>query len=239
MRVGLFVTCLADLNRPSVALATLKLLEQGGHEVVVPAQQTCCGQPALNGGHRALARQLAQKLMAEFADCDCVVLPSGSCAATLRLHYAELFEQAEEQARARQFGSRVYELSQFLTEVAPQPVTVQRALRITYHDSCSGLRELGIQQQPRALLQQVAGLELQEMHEADQCCGFGGTFALKYGELSCKITDRKCSNIEASGADMVVGGDLGCLMNMEGRLRARGSRVQVRHFAELLVDGED
>lgn len=239
MRVGLFVTCLADLNRPSVAMATLRLLEQGGHEVIVPEQQTCCGQPALNGGHRLLARQLAEKVMAEFAGCDCIVLPSGSCAATLRQHYAELFDTPEAQALARQFGDRVYELSQFLTDVAPQPIQARCQTTITYHDSCSGLRELGIQQQPRALLQQVEGLSLREMHEADQCCGFGGTFAIKYGELSCKIADRKCANIEASGAEMVVGGDLGCLMNIEGRLRARGSQVQVRHFAELLVDKED
>ncbi len=238
MRVGLFVTCLVDLMRPRIGFAALALLEGAGCEVVVPAAQTCCGQPAYNSGDRASALALAQKVVTEFEGCDYIVAPSGSCAGMIRTHYADLFSDSPEDAdRARQVCERVYELTDFLVNVLKvERVPGKMDARVTYHDSCAGLRELGVKTQPRALLAKVAGLELEEMNEAEQCCGFGGLFCVKFGEISTRIADRKCANIEAAGADAVVLGDLGCMMNIEGRLRRRGdTKTQVLHIAEVLA----
>jgi L-lactate dehydrogenase complex protein LldE len=231
MRVGLFATCLADLVRPSVAMAALELLEAQGCEVVVPSQ-TCCGQPAYNGGERALATRLAEQVVKAFADCDYVVLPSGSCAGMMRMHYLDLLGKTVE---AEVFTSKVYELTDFLVTVLRAAPKARFNGAITYHDSCSGLRELGIKRQPRVLLAQVEGLTLNEMIDAEQCCGFGGTFSVKYPEISCAIADKKCASAKASGAETIVGGDLGCLLHLEGRLRALGdTRTRVLHIAEVL-----
>lgn len=242
MRVGLFVTCLVDLMRPRIGFATIELLEAAGCEVVVPSGQTCCGQPGYNSGDRAAAQALARKVLAEFEGCEYVVAPSGSCAGMIRTHYPELF--ADEPAtleRIRGLCARTFELTDFLATVAKLdcvPGTSNKT--ITYHDSCSGLRELGVHAQPRALLAKVPGLKLREMNEADQCCGFGGAFAVKFGEISTHIADRKCANIAACGADAVVLGDLGCMLNIEGRLRRRGDlTTQVLHVAEVLAGKMD
>ncbi len=239
MRVGLFVTCLVDLMRPRIGFAALELLQAAGCEVVVPEAQTCCGQPGYNSGDRKSAVALARKVAREFADCEYVVAPSGSCAGMMRTHYPDLLSDVPEAEREglRALAERTYELTDFLLNIAHYTPKSKTAIKtITYHDSCSGLRELGIKQQPRALLAQVGGVQLQEMNECEQCCGFGGAFAIKFGEISSHIAERKCENIAASGADAVVLGDLGCMLNIEGRLRRRGdAKTQVLHVAEVLA----
>jgi L-lactate dehydrogenase complex protein LldE len=235
-RVALFVTCLVDLFRPSVGFAAVKLLEDAGCAVFVPSQ-TCCGQPAYNSGDRRLAKDLARQVIEAFASYDYVVAPSGSCAGMLAKHYPELFADDPNLAtRANQFAGKVYELASFLADVrGVETIAAAFERKVTYHDSCSGLRELGIAAQPRKLLASVKGLELVEMDEATTCCGFGGTFAVKFGEISAAIAQRKADNIEASGAPVMLAGDLGCLMNMAGKLSRDGSPVEVRHFAEVLA----
>jgi L-lactate dehydrogenase complex protein LldE len=239
MKVGLFVTCLVDLMRPRIGFAALELLQAAGCEVIVPEAQTCCGQPGYNSGDRASAVALARKVAREFADCEYVVVPSGSCAGMMRAHYPDLLNDLPEVERAalRLLAERTYELTDFLVNIMRYKKSSKSSIKsITYHDSCSGLRELGIKQQPRALLAQVEGTELREMNECEQCCGFGGTFAIKFGDISAHIAERKCENIAASGADAVVLGDLGCMLNIEGRLRRRGdATTQVLHVAEVLA----
>jgi len=234
--VALFVTCLVDLFRPSIGFAAVKLLERAGCRVAVPSQ-TCCGQPAYNQGDRADAIAIARQTIAALAGYDYVVVPSGSCAGMLKKHYALLFDPASTAgAAARDLAARTFELVSFLTDVrGMQAVEASAALRVTYHDSCSGLRELGIKQQPRDLLRTVRGLELVELPDAEVCCGFGGTFCVKYPEISTKMVSDKTADIEATGADLVLAGDLGCLMNMAGRLKRQGSRVEARHVAEVLA----
>jgi len=241
MRVGLFVTCLVDLMRPRIGFAAIRLLEAAGCEVVVPMTQTCCGQPGYNAGARQAAKALARKVLDEFEGFDYVVAPSGSCAGMIRTHYPELFtDEAAQMKRVERLGERVYELTDFLcTVLRLEQVPGNFRGTVTYHDSCSGLRELGVKAQPRALLEKVAGLRLREMEEAETCCGFGGTFAIKYGDISTHIAERKCANIAASGADAVVLGDLGCMLNIEGRLRRRGDmKTKVLHVAEVLAGAE-
>lgn len=239
-RVGLFVTCLVDLMRPRIGFAALELLEAAGSEVVVPGSQTCCGQPGYNAGDFRAARALALKLTAEFDACDYLVVPSGSCAGMIRVHYPKLFEDdPQNRERVARLAERTWELTDFLVRVAgfaPPPGGYEGT--VTYHDSCSGLRELGVRAQPRALLGRMPGVRLTEMPEATTCCGFGGTFAGKYGDISTRMAERKCESIAQTGAGTVVAGDLGCLLNIEGRLRRAGSRVKVLHVAELLAGGE-
>jgi L-lactate dehydrogenase complex protein LldE len=234
--VALFVTCLVDLFRPSVGFAAVKLLERAGCRVDVP-RQTCCGQPAYNGGDRADAVLIARQAIAAFAGYDYVVAPSGSCAGMLKKHYPALFDETSaDGAAARDLAARTFELISFLTDVrGVEAVEASLAARATYHDACSGLRELGIKQQPRRLLASVRGLQLAELPDAEVCCGFGGTFCVKYPEVSTKMVSDKAADIEATGADLVLAGDLGCLMNMAGRLKRQGSRVEARHVAEVLA----
>lgn len=241
MRVALYVTCLVDLMRPSVGFASLRLLEAAGCEVIVPEGQTCCGQPAWSAGERAAAVDLAKKAIGELEGYDYVVIPSGSCADQIRNVYPQLLgDDAAWGARAKALAARAYELTTFLADVLEVPVVpAEFDGTVTYHDSCKGLRSLGIKHQPRALLTKVPGLMLREMSECEECCGFGGAFSVKFGDVSTKIVDRKCDSIAAAGADAVVGGDLGCLMNIEGRLRRRGDETtQVLHIAEVLAGGE-
>jgi L-lactate dehydrogenase complex protein LldE len=238
MRVGLFVTCLVDLMRPRIGFAALKLLEAAGCEVVVPSTQTCCGQPAYNSGDRASALALARKVLEEFEGFEYVVVPSGSCGGMIRTHFPDLFRDTPiELERVRRLCERTYELTDFLVNVAkPKSLATSFAGTVTYHDSCSGLRELGVKTQPRALLARLPRVALSEMDEAETCCGFGGAFALKYGDIATHIAERKCANIAASGADAVVLGDLGCMLHIEGRLRRRGdSKTKVLHVAEVLA----
>jgi L-lactate dehydrogenase complex protein LldE len=238
MRVGLLVTCLVDLMRPRIGFAALELLEAAGCEVVVPRSQTCCGQPGWNSGDRSSARALAEKLIAEFEPCDYVVVPSGSCAGMVKIHYKDLFPgEGAWLARAGALAAKTSELTDFLVNVARlKSVRGNYVGRVTYHDSCSGLRELGVKGQPRALLAMMPRVELKEMTASETCCGFGGTFSIKFGEISAAMADAKCEHIGASGADAVVLGDLGCMLNIEGRLRRRGDeKTRVLHIAEVLT----
>ena len=237
MRVGLFVTCLVDLMRPSIGFAALRLLEAGGAEVYVPPSQTCCGQPTYNSGDRADTIALARKVVEEFEGCDYLVAPSGSCSGMIRTHYAELFAgDATWSGRVAALAAKTYELTDFLVSVlALDRVPGDYQGTITYHDACAGLREMGVKAQPRALLAKMRGVRLSEMADCEVCCGFGGTFAVKLGEISARIADNKCQHIVTSGADAVVLGDLGCMLNIEGRLRRRGDATRVLHVAEVLA----
>lgn len=236
-RVALFVTCLVDLHRPSVGFAAIKLLEQAGCTVEVPDAQTCCGQPAYNSGDRATAKALGRQIIDAFQGYDYVVVPSGSCGGMIAHHLPALFaDDPNESARAYALGSRTYELVQFLTDilgVTAVPATYDGV--VTYHDSCSGLRELGVHDQPRALLARMPGVELREMADADVCCGFGGTFCVKYPEISTRMVSDKAACIAATGADTLLAGDMGCLLNMAGRLSREGQTIRVRHIAEVLA----
>ena len=239
-RIGLFVTCLVDLFRPSIGWAAVKLLEDAGCIVEVPLQ-TCCGQPAYNSGDRRLAKDIARPVIEAFAPYDYIVVPSGSCAGMLAKHYPALFADDEDLApKAEAFASKIHELSDFLVTVLKvSGIDAEFPRQVTYHDACSGLRELGIAEQPRKLLGSVRGLNLIEMQDHTRCCGFGGTFAVKYGDISAAIVDEKAGAAEKSGAPVLLAGDLGCLMNIAGRLARRGSAIEVRHFAEVLAGMAD
>ena len=237
-RIALFVTCLVDLMRPEIGLAALKLLESAGCEVVVPEGQTCCGQPAYNGGDRRTAHQLAVRVIAQLQDFDYVVIPSGSCAGMIKVHYFELFaNDPEMKRRMADLEPRIYELTDFLHRVLKvKEVPGRLEGTVTLHDSCSGLRELGISEQPRALLAKIPGLKIKEMKDARACCGFGGAFSMKYGNVSAAIVDEKIHNVQATEAQAVVLGDLGCMLHIEGRLRRLGDeRTQVLHVAQVLA----
>lgn len=236
-RAGLFATCLVDLFRPSVGLAAARLIEAAGCDVVVPRAQTCCGQPAYNSGDRATATALARQTIAAFDGCDYIVVPSGSCAGMLKAHYPKLFEPGTpDRERADAFAARVFELADFLSrERGLDSVPGHYEGRVTYHDSCSGLRELGLKQQPRTLLTSIKGLELVEMPDCETCCGFGGTFSVKFPDISNAMVGKKAASIAASGAGLVLAGDLGCLMNIAGKLHREGKPVACRHVAEVLA----
>lgn len=240
-RVGLFVTCLVDVMRPSVGFAAVRLLEAAGCEVIVPRAQTCCGQPAYNSGERRAARAIALKTIAAFDGYDYVVVPSGSCAAMLKLHYPRLMAGDEEaERRARAFAERVHELVSFLVDVrgmSTVPGNFQG--RVTYHDGCSGLRELKIKQQPRRLLAAMPGVELIEMPGTETCCGFGGLFSVKFPDISNAMVSAKAKSSEATGAALMLSGELGCLLNVAGKLSRHQSRVACRHVAEVLAGEMD
>ncbi len=236
-RVALFVTCLVDMFRPSVGFASVKLLEDAGCVVEVPEAQTCCGQPAWNSGDRETAKALARQVIAAFEGYDYVVAPSGSCGATIAKDYAVMFDAGDPWAeRARALGARTHEITSFLTDVLGVQAVDQAATVVaTYHDSCSGLRSLGVREQPRRLLASVEGLELREMVESDVCCGFGGTFCVKYPEISNVMVADKTRHAAETGADLLLAGDLGCLMNMAGKASREGRAFRARHVVEVLA----
>lgn len=238
-KVGLFVTCLVDAMRPQIGWATLKLLEQAGCEVEVPRAQTCCGQPAGNSGDKRGAAALAQQVIETFEGYDYLVGPSGSCVGQIR-SYPTLFADPGWRKRAQDLAAKSFEILGFLHDVMGwQPEGVGLNASVTYHDSCSGLRELGVQAQPRALLEAVEGLEMRPLEGANVCCGFGGTFCVKYPEISTAIVSEKTANIAATGADILLAGDLGCLMNMAGRLHREGAATRCFHTAEVLAGMAD
>ncbi len=236
-RVALFVTCLVDLHRPTVGFAAIKLLEDAGCRVEVPRAQTCCGQPAYNSGDRRTARDLGQGILDACGGYDYVVVPSGSCGGMIKHHLPHLFDDDPNQrTRADALAERTYEIVSFLTDVLG--VAALPAVRlngpVTYHDSCSGLRELGVKKQPRALLESV-GATVVEMKEPEICCGFGGTFCVKYPDISIRMVSDKTADIASTGADTVLAGDMGCLLNIAGRLQREGSKVHARHVIEVLA----
>jgi len=236
-RVALFVTCLVDLYRPTIGFAAIRLLEQAGCQVDVPRAQTCCGQPAYNSGDRATARDLAEGILNAFGGYDYVVVPSGSCGGMLKHHLPHLFDNDPNmRIRADALAERTFELVSFLTDIMGIDQLQARYAggRLTYHDSCSGLRELGVKGQPRRLLQAI-GATVTEMTDPEMCCGFGGTFCVKYPDISVRMVSDKARDIAATGAATVVAGDLGCLMNIAGRLQREGHRINARHVAEILA----
>ena len=236
-RVALFVTCLVDLHRPSVGFAAIKLLLEAGCQVEVPRAQTCCGQPAYNTGDRSTARDLARGILDAFGGYDYVVVPSGSCGGMLKHHLPDLFDDDPNlRARADVLAAKTFELISFLTDIVGVEGLQTRYVGgpVTYHDSCSGLRELGIKDQPRKLLRSV-GATVSEMSDSEVCCGFGGTFCVKYPDISVRMVSDKTRDIVATGAETVLAGDLGCLLNMAGRLHREGHRTKVRHVAEVLA----
>lgn len=240
-RVGFFATCLVDLFRPNVGFAGVRLLEKAGCEVHVPPAQTCCGQPAYNSGDFRTSQELAKRTIAAFESYDYVVAPSGSCASVLKMHYPLLFPADEHwRARAESLAPRCHELAQFLHDVfgadGPPP---RFPGTVTYHDSCSGKRELGIHAQPRALLDRVEGLERVELEDGEVCCGFGGAFCVKYPQISERMVRDKVACVRRSGAGTLLGGDLGCLLNIAGRLMREGSPTKVYHVAEVLAEMAD
>ncbi|VFM96082.1 MAG: L-lactate dehydrogenase complex protein LldE [Candidatus Kentron sp. G] len=236
-RVGFLITCLVDFFRPSVGFASIKLLSNAGCRVEVPEGQTCCGQIAYNNGDIVNARALARQAITRFAGFDYIVAPSGSCTNMLKRHYPDLLAGDPEWApRARDLSERCFELTGFLVDrCAMRQVESSYPGAVTYHDSCVGLRELGVREQPRALLRSVTGLEIREMAFSNVCCGFGGTFCLNYPEISARMVSDKVSNIHDSGADTLLGGDLGCLLNIAGRLERLESPCKVYHVAEVLA----
>jgi L-lactate dehydrogenase complex protein LldE len=240
-RVGLFVTCLVDLMRPSVGFAAVKLLEQAGCRVEVPMSQTCCGQPAYNSGARAETMAIARQVVEAFEDFDYVVAPSGSCAGMIREHYPRLFAADPAwSARAVALAAKTFELVGFLVDERGLAGVEERlSARATYHDSCSSLREMKVHAQPRALLASVEGLELVELADGEACCGFGGTFCVKYPDVSTSMVDSKLDDVAQTGADLLLAGDMGCLLNMAGRLKRQGSPIRVRHVAEVLAGMTD
>lgn len=236
-KIGLFVTCLVDLMRPSIGFAAVKLLEQAGCVVEVPGIQSCCGQPAWNSGDNRHAVAIARHVIDAFERFDYVVAPSGSCAGMIRMHYPEaLAGDAAYDARARALAARTYELVEFLVRVRGLPnISISCPARVCYHDSCSALRDLGVKAEPRQLLSGVDGLELRELKEPEVCCGFGGLFSVKYPEISERMADDKIADAQSSGAEMMTGADLGCLLHLAGRIARRGLSLRVRHVAEILA----
>lgn len=239
--VGLFVTCLVDLHRPNVGFAAIKLLERAGCTVTVPETQVCCGQPAYNSGDDESARRIARQVIEAFEGLDFIVAPSGSCAGMLREHYPALLADDSQWAeRANLFAARCFELTSFLVDqMGMSEVAARFTGTVTYHDACSGLRELNVKQQPRSLLHSVEGLSLVEMDDTDVCCGFGGTFCVKYPEISERMVSDKVSLVKQTGADVLLGGDMGCLLNISGRMSRLGLPVKAYHVAEVLADMAD
>ena len=237
VRVGLFVTCLVDMFRPSIGFAAVKLLQDAGCTVEAPASQVCCGQPAYNSGDRADAKAVARCIVDAFEGFDYVVAPSGSCAGMIREHYPALFAgDMDYESRAKNLAARTYELVSFLVDVLQvKNVRARYDGTATYHDSCSGLRELGVKNQPRALLKSVAGLTLKELPGAETCCGFGGAFCVKYPEISNRMVADKIADAAKTGADTLLAGDLGCLLNMAGKATRAGADLKCRHVAEVLA----
>ena len=236
-RVALFVTCLVDLYRPNVGFSAIKLLEDAGCLVEVPEAQTCCGQPAYNTGDRRTAQDLARAVVDAFLPYDYTVVPSGSCGGQISHHYPGLFdEDPHYRGKSEALAAKTFELVSFLTDVlGVESVTAKYDGVVTYHDSCSGLRELGIKAQPRKLLAGMAGVTVKEMPDAEICCGFGGTFCVKYPDISTRMVTDKTKSIASTGADTLLAGDMGCLLNMAGRLKREGTPVKVRHIAEVLA----
>jgi L-lactate dehydrogenase complex protein LldE len=239
MRVSLFVTCLVDQLWPSVGTSTVEVLRRAGCRVDFDERQTCCGQPAFNSGYRDEARTLARRFVAIFEGAEAIVSPSGSCTAMTR-HFRELFADDDAmRERALAVASRTHELGSFLVNVlGVDDVGASFRGRVTWHDACHALRDLNIRDEPRRLLRNVRGVELVELANADACCGFGGTFSVKYPEISVAILDEKIAAIERADVRAVVAADASCLMQIEGRLTRTGASARVVHLAEVLASRE-
>jgi L-lactate dehydrogenase complex protein LldE len=237
IRVSLFITCLVDEFFPDVGESMVSVLRRLGVQVEFNSQQTCCGQPAFNTGYRRYAFDLGKRFLDVFADADYVVAPSGSCVSMVKHYYSDLFkDDPVSLKRAGELGARAHELSDFLVNVlGVENVGASFRGRVTYHDGCHLLRELRIAQEPRRLIRAVRGIEFVEMDNADQCCGFGGTFAVKMADISGAMVCDKIEGIKRAKADMVVACDSSCLMQIAGALKRQGSPIKTMHLAQLLA----
>ena len=235
--ITLFIQCLVDGIYPEVGEAMARIFHKLGINLICPPRQTCCGQPAFNAGYRREARVAAKRFIDIFETADAIVCPSGSCVTMVRHHYPQLFEKdALWLQRARKVAAKTYELTEYLVDIlGVYDLGAHYDGRITYHDSCHLLRNLRILEQPRKLLSKVSGAEFIEMHDSDRCCGFGGSFSVKYADISEAMVSDKVNNIIACGADTVVGCDMGCLMNIEGMLSRKGSDIKIMHIAQILA----
>jgi L-lactate dehydrogenase complex protein LldE len=232
------ITCLGDALFPRVGVAAVQVLRDLGVTVEFPPAQTCCGQPAYNAGYRDAARAAAAAFMRAFAGSEYVVSVSGSCAAMVRDGFPRLFEGTSDEDAAAALAGRTFEFSEFLVDVLRvEELPVARRGRATFHHSCHTRRLLGVAEQPARLLRMIAGLDYVPLGKPDLCCGFGGTFAVKMPAISTAMVDDKVDHVLATGADLLVGLDMSCLMNIEGRLRRRGHQLEVRHLAEVLAAG--
>jgi L-lactate dehydrogenase complex protein LldE len=236
MKAALFVTCIVDQFFPQVGVSTVRLLRKLGVEVEFPAQQTCCGQPAFNTGYRSDARQVAERFIRIFEDSEYVVAPSGSCVSMVRVSYPDLFKEEEAWSRrAVALAARTFELTEFIVKVLHvEDVGAEYHGRVAYHPSCHLLRELNVNAEPLKLLRAVRGIELVDFERAEMCCGFGGTFAVKYPQISGGILNEKLDTLQRSGADVVVANDMGCLMHMGGGLSRQKVPIRTAHVAEIL-----
>lgn len=239
MKVSLFITCVSDMMFPRVGQAVVHLLRRQGCQIDFPAEQTCCGQPAYNSGYQDEAQKAAKQMIRAFEHAEYVVTPSGSCASMIRHYYPYLFATDDEwRDRAQNLVDKVYEFSEFLVNVLNiKDVQARYDGVATYHHSCHMMRGLEIRDEPVQLLRSVQGLEVHDLPYAQDCCGFGGTFAVKMPAISEEMADEKAEHILSTGADILVGSDMACLMNIEGKLRRLGHSLKVCHVAELLYEG--
>ena len=238
MKVQLFIPCFIDQLYPQVAFNTVKILEKAGCTVVYNTQQTCCGQPAFNAGFWGESKDVCTKFVQDFDGADYIVSPSASCAGFIRNNYGKLFENNAFQSPAKKVSSQIFELSEFLVKILG--ITELGASfngKATFHDSCAGLRECNIKTEPRALLSQVEGLELVEMNDTETCCGFGGSFAVKYDTISVAMADQKIDNAIATEAEFIISTDMSCLMHIDGRINHNGQQIKVIHLADILASG--
>ncbi len=238
MKVQLFIPCFIDQLYPQVAFNTVKILEKAGCTVAYNTQQTCCGQPAFNAGFWGESKDVCTKFVQDFDGADYIVSPSASCAGFIRNNYGKLFENNAFQSPAKKVSSQIFELSEFLVKILG--ITDLGASfngKATFHDSCAGLRECNIKAEPRALLQQLEGLELVEMNDTETCCGFGGSFAVKYDTISVAMADQKIDNAIATDAEYIISTDMSCLMHIDGRINHNGQQIKVIHLADILASG--
>jgi L-lactate dehydrogenase complex protein LldE len=238
MKVQLFIPCFIDQLYPQVAFNTVKVLEKAGCTVAYNTQQTCCGQPAFNAGFWGESKDVCTKFVQDFDGADYIVSPSASCAGFIRNNYGKLFENNAFQSPAKKVSSQIFELSEFLVKILG--ITELGASfngKATFHDSCAGLRECNIKAEPRALLSQVEGLELVEMNDTETCCGFGGSFAVKYDTISVAMADQKIDNAIATEAEFIISTDMSCLMHLDGRINHHGLQIKVIHLADILASG--
>jgi L-lactate dehydrogenase complex protein LldE len=238
MQVQLFIPCFIDQLYPQVAFNTVKILEKAGCTVKYNTQQTCCGQPAFNAGFWGESKDVCTKFVQDFDGADYIVSPSASCAGFVRNNYGKLFENNAFQSPAKKVAAQIFELSEFLVKILG--ITDLGASfngKATYHDSCAGLRECNIKAEPRALLNQVHGLELVEMNDNETCCGFGGSFAVKYDTISVAMADQKIDNAVATEAEYIISTDMSCLMHIDGRINHNGQQIKVIHLADVLASG--
>jgi L-lactate dehydrogenase complex protein LldE len=237
VKISLFIPCYIDLFYPQVGLSVVRVFEHLGHEVDFDPHLVCCGQPAFNAGFWPAAREVANKVVERLSDKEVVVVPSGSCAAMIRVFYRELFAGSKQEETVNQLALRIFEFSEFLVDkLGVTDLGSRFQASATFHDGCHGLRELGVRTQPRTLLRQVKDLNLIEMEDTTTCCGFGGLFAVKFPMISTAMGETKCALATKTGTDYLISNDSSCLMHLEGLLKRSGSKIQARHLAEVLTN---